>query len=115
MDLRNAALIFSSLSFLFYGTSYFATTKMKTEFKRFGLEKFGALIAVLEILGGLGLLIGLALSPILIIAAGGLTLLMFLGVLVRIKMRDSFWLTLPALFYMLLNLYILVGPLLQAK
>lgn len=82
---------------------------MKTEFKRFGLEKLGTLTAVVELLGALGLLIGFKFHPFLIISSGGLALLMFLGVLVRIKMRDSFLLTLPALFYMFLNLYILLG------
>jgi hypothetical protein len=76
---------------------------MKEEFKRFGLEKAGALTAVLELLGGAGLLIGLKLFPILLVSAGGLTLLMLLGVIVRIKVRDSLWVTMPALFFMLLN------------
>lgn len=81
---------------------------MKEEFVRFGLEKFGAITAILEILGGLGLIIGLKFNVILVISSGGLALLMFLGVLVRLKMKDSIRVSLPALFYMLLNLYILV-------
>ncbi len=76
---------------------------MKEEFKRFGLEKAGALTAILELLGGVGLLIGLKLFPILLVSAGGLTLLMLLGVIVRIKVKDSLWVTMPALFFMLLN------------
>jgi hypothetical protein len=82
---------------------------MKNEFKRFGLEKLGTLTAILELLGALGLLIGFKFYPFLIVSSGGLALLMLFGVLVRIKMRDSFLLTLPALFYMFLNLYILLG------
>lgn len=81
---------------------------MKTEFKRFGLERFGTITALLELFGAIGLLIGLNNYPLLIISSGGLALLMFFGVLVRIKMRDSFWLTLPALFYFFLNLFILM-------
>lgn len=108
MHLKNIVLIFTSLSFLFYGVSYFTSTKMKEEFVRFGLEKFGAITAILEILGGLGLIIGLKFNVILVISSGGLALLMFLGVLVRLKMKDSIRVSLPALFYMLLNLYILV-------
>lgn len=108
MDLKSFTIIFSSLSFLFYGISYFTSTKMKNEFERFGLEKYGVLTAILELIGGVGLLIGLKFNPILIIAAGGLALLMLMGVLVRVKMRDSIWITIPALFYMLLNVYILL-------
>jgi hypothetical protein len=81
---------------------------MKLEFKRFGLEKLGRLTAVLQLLGGLGLLIGLMVIPLLVFSAGGLTLLMAIGVLVRIRVRDSFWITIPALFYLFLNACILI-------
>lgn len=79
---------------------------MKSEFKRFGLEKLGALTAVLELLGAFGLLVGLRLHPLLLVSAGGLAILMLLGVAVRIKMKDSLLISLPATFYMLLNAYI---------
>lgn len=79
---------------------------MKNEFKRFKLEKLGLLTIVLEILGALGLLIGLWYKPLLLLSSGGLALLMFLGVIVRIKLKDSLWITFPALFYMGLNGYI---------
>ncbi len=79
---------------------------MKAEFQRFGLEKIGTLTATLELLGGLGLLVGLKVQVILLISAGGLSLLMLIGVLVRIRVKDSFWVTIPALFFMALNAYI---------
>ncbi len=106
MNLLRILIFISSISFLGYGIAYFTSTKMKSEFKRFGLEKAGALTAILEILGGLGLLIGLKFQFILLFSAGGLALLMFLGVAVRLKIKDSLWVTLPALFFMLLNAYI---------
>ena len=89
-----------------YGIAYFSSTKMKSEFKRFGLEKAGALTAILEIVGALGLLLGLKIHLILLVSAGGLAVLMLLGVAVRIKVRDTLWVTLPALFFMILNVYI---------
>lgn len=79
---------------------------MKKEFKRFGLEKFGALTAILEILGAIGLLLGLSFHPLLLISSAGLTVLMFLGVLVRIKMKDSLLISTPAILFMLLNAFI---------
>ena len=79
---------------------------MKSEFKRFNLEKLGLLTIVLEFIGAVGLLIGLLYNPILLISSGGLALLMFLGTIVRIRLKDSFWVSLPALFYMCLNGYI---------
>lgn len=79
---------------------------MKNEFKRFNLEKLGLLTIVLEIVGALGLLIGLWYNALLLLSSGGLAALMFLGVLVRIKLKDSLWISLPAVFYMVLNGYI---------
>lgn len=79
---------------------------MKAEFRRFGLEKVGLLTIVLEILGAAGLLVGLFFNPILLIASGGLAALMFLGVLVRFKIKDGLWVTIPAAFFMALNTYI---------
>ena len=106
MSLLNILILISSLSFIGYGVAYFTSPKMKTEFKRFGLEKVGTLTAVLELLGAVGLLAGLKFHLILLISAGGLALLMLLGVAVRIMVKDNLWITLPALFYMLLNTFI---------
>ncbi len=106
MNLLTILILISSLSFLGYGIAYFKSPQMKSEFKRFGLEKAGMLTAVLELLGAVGLLVGLKFRLILLISAGGLALLMFLGVAVRIKVKDSFWIALPALFFMTLNSYI---------
>lgn len=79
---------------------------MKKEFKRFGLEKMGLFTIILEILGASGLLVGLYFQFILIISSLGLALLMFAGVIVRIKMKDSMWVSFPAIFYMILNSYL---------
>jgi hypothetical protein len=79
---------------------------MKNEFQRFGLEKMATFVIVLEIIGAVGLLVGLLNTPILLVASGGLAALMFLGVLVRIKVKDSVWVSLPAAFFMAVNAYI---------
>ncbi len=80
---------------------------MKNEFKRFQLEKLGLLVIVLEILGAIGLLVGYCYSkPLLLLASGGLAVLMLLGLLVRMRLKDSLWISLPAFFYMVLNGYI---------
>lgn len=84
---------------------------MKNEFKRFGLEKFGLLIMVSQFLGAVGLLVGLKFNLILTISSVGLAFLMLFGVIVRIKLKDSIWVSLPALFYMFLNTYIFLGAL----
>ena len=79
---------------------------MKNEFKRFGLEKMGLITVLLQITGALGLLVGLKFNFILMISSLGLALLMFAGVLVRIKVKDSIWVSIPAFFFMILNAYI---------
>ncbi|RTY76114.1 hypothetical protein EKM05_05155 [Flavobacterium sp. GSP27] len=107
MNLLHLLILFSATSFLIYGMAYFASSNMKNEFKRFGLEKFGPLIAVLELAGAIGLFIGLQNHTVLVLASGGLALLMLLGTGVRIKMKDSLLVSTPAFFYFVLNLYIL--------
>ncbi len=106
MNILTVCVLASSFSFLFYGISYFISPHMKSEFERFKLERLGLLVIVLEIVGALGLLIGLWYKPLLLLSSGGLGLLMLLGLVVRIKLKDSLWISLPALFYMALNAYI---------
>ena len=106
MSLLVGLMLFSSISFLIYGIAYFTSPKMKSEFTRFGLEKFGAMTAILEILGGLGLLVGLMFNFFLLISAGGLALLMLLGVGARLRVKDGFLEMLPALLFFVLNSFI---------
>ncbi len=106
MNLLSPLIFISSLSFLAYGITYFTSTRMKSEFKRFGLEKIGTLTAVLELLGAVGLLVGLKYHPILLLSAGGLAALMFVGIVVRITVKDVLWVFIPAFFYLVINAYI---------
>ena len=99
-------VLFSGVSFIIYGCLFFLSPQMRNEFKRFGLEKFATLTGILELLGGLGMLIGLKFHFVLLISSCGLAILMFLGFGVRLKMKDGLWLSFPSLFFMLMNLYI---------
>ena len=109
MDIDKICILISSLSFFAYCLSYFALPNMKSEFKRFDLEKFGLFTILLQFLGATGLLLGLLYNPILILASLGLALLMFSGLVVRIRLKDSLWVSLPAFFYMALNAFIFWG------
>ncbi|TVR81346.1 MAG: hypothetical protein EA412_03175 [Chitinophagaceae bacterium] len=106
MLFRELLILLSSFSFLAYGITYFTSPKMKAEFARFGLKRLGALTAILEILGALGLLVGLMFNSILLLSSGGLALLMFFGILARLRVKDDFLSFLPALFFLALNSYI---------
>jgi len=82
---------------------------MKMEFRRFGLEKFGLIIIASQFIGATGLIVGLKFNLILTISSLGLALLMLSGFIVRLKLKDSLWVSLPALFYMGLNSYIFLA------
>jgi DoxX-like family len=100
--------ILSGVAFSAYGALCLTTDSMKSEFERFGLGKLRVLTGALELLGGIGLLVGLWWLPARLMASTGLTALMFLGVGVRIKVKDTFVQSLPAVILMLVNLYILI-------
>lgn len=101
-----SCVLFSSFSFMAYSISYFISPHMKSEFERFDLKKFGIFVITLEILGAFGLLVGLFFKPALLISSAGLATLMLFGLITRIKSKDSFLVSLPAIFYMILNTYI---------
>jgi hypothetical protein len=109
MDIDKICILISSLSFFAYAASYFTSPHMKREFKRFGLEKIGLLTIILQFIGATGLIVGLKFNPILTISSFGLVLLMLSGLIVRIKLKDSLLVSLPALFYMGLNTYIFLA------
>lgn len=76
---------------------------MKQEFSRYGLPHQRKLIGILQIVGSAGLFIGMFTGPVLsLIALAGLTVLMSMGVLVRIKIKDPWPAILPAFIYALL-------------
>lgn len=107
MDFPTLATFFSGISFLFFGIACQVSPRMKSEFIRYGYDRQRPLTGVLQILGGAGLLLGYGYSPELAaFSAGGLGLLMILGFGVRLKIKDSFLQTLPAVAYAVLNLYL---------
>jgi hypothetical protein len=107
--LHHALLVFSGLSFVAYGISCLVSPHMRAEFTRFGLARFRPLVGGLELAGGCGQLMAWLAPSLGIGATGGLTALMLLGVLTRIKVGDGLLVTLPAIAYLMLNAYLLVA------
>lgn len=101
-----SANIVSCVSFAFYGMSCFFSQKIKEEFVRYGLSRFRILTGFLQLLGSLGLALGFYFPVLTIISSLGLCLLMLLGIVTRIRIKDSFIQTFPALFYCILNFLI---------
>jgi len=113
MELVKICAVVSSLSFICYVISYSASPNMKKEFIRYGLQKLGLFVIILQFIGALGLIIGFKYPPILLFSSLGLSLLMMAGLLVRIRLKDSLWASFPALFFMLLNAYIFFRMIIQ--
>lgn len=80
---------------------------MKREFQRYDLSQFRKLVGVLELLGASGLVLGYWLSrPLLGLSALGLSGLMVVAVIARVKAKDP-WLEVgPAFALMLVNVYL---------
>ncbi|MFD2587877.1 DoxX family protein [Croceitalea marina] len=100
---------FSALSFLGFGVSCLTTSYMVNEFRRYGLSKFRILNGYIQIVASLALLAGFYHRSWAIVASAGLVVLMVLGFAVRMKIRDGIMKSLPALFYLVLNLIILIA------
>ena len=80
-----ASILVSSTLFLFYGIACLSVEGMKRDFERFGLSRFRTLTGTLEVLGALGLIVGQLWPPLVPLSAGGLALMMFVGVATRIR------------------------------
>ena len=100
------SVIFSSFSFIAYTIAYLVAPKLRSEFKELKIDKLSTLVVCLELLGAFGLLIGFFYTPIMIVSSLGLSVLMLLGVLIRLRHRQPLKLTLQAFFFMLLNGFI---------
>jgi hypothetical protein len=93
----------SILSFLGYGCAGVFSGILIAEFERYGLPRLRKLVSGLEVLGALGLIMSYSVPVLGVYASGGLCLLMFFGVLTRIRIGDSIRLMLPALTLLLMN------------
>jgi len=83
---------------------------MIEEFKRFGLtDSQRKLTGILQILGAGGLLAGFIYPTIGLLAAAGLTLMMFVAFIVRIIIKDSFAQSIPSIIFMLINAWLTIA------
>jgi len=103
-----ATALVSAVLFLVYGALCLFSNGMEEEFERYGLSRFRRLTGGLEVLGGLGLLVGLLVPQVMVVASAGLALLMLLGVIARVRVRDPLLEIVPATVLMVANLFLLV-------
>jgi DoxX-like family len=104
----NTLIVLSSVLFLWYGLTTLFSNGMLDEFSRFGLTQYRRVTGGLEVLGALGLLGGLRFPPLIVVSAAGLSLMMLLGVVTRVRVRDPWLQMLPAVCLMLLNAFLAI-------
>ncbi len=96
----------SGLAFVVYGVLCLTSPSMQAEFVRFGLERFRVLTGLLEVLAGVGLLVGLRWSPAMWLSSGVVALLMLGVVTIRVVMGDRPGAIAPALILFVVNGYL---------
>ena len=98
----------SGLSFLYYGFKVLFRTESTEEFERYGVPRVRRFVGFMEVLGGFGVILGLAFAPLGALAAAGLTALMVLGLIVRFRIHDAPRLMVPAASLGALNAVLVV-------
>ena len=111
MDIDLVFLLFSAFSFIGYGVNSFNSKRMISEYERWGYASQRVLLGSCQVLGGLGLLLGLVLPLMMSLASFLLMCMMITAVSVRIKLKEPMYKMLPALSYALLNLIIFYNSL----
>ena len=84
---------------------------MQQEFLRFGLGRYRVVGAILQLAGAMGQIFGLRYPLLGCVASGGLTLMMFVALLVRVKVGDRLKKSIPATAYLVGNLYLAAAAL----
>ena len=101
----------SAILFAGYGLHAVFSASMVAEFKRYGLARFRVLTGLLQVAGSLGIFGGQFYHPLLVISAGGLTVMMALGVMTRVRIKDPLSAAFPAFALAAMNLFIFLAAL----
>ena len=96
------SLVSASL-FLFYGFHCLFSKEMIVEFNRYRLGNYRRLTGTLEVAGALGQIVGFWVSPVGLLASGGLALLMICGLWARWRIKDPWFTFIPAISLALIN------------
>jgi uncharacterized membrane protein YphA (DoxX/SURF4 family) len=111
LELRTLLVVANSAAFLVYGAHCLRSESMPGEFARYGLAHLRVLTGVLEVLAGIGLIVGLWWPLALRVSSAGLALLMLCALVARIRVRDTVQLWVPALTLLVVNAWILLDSL----
>ncbi|MBU6154494.1 MAG: DoxX family protein, partial [Bdellovibrionales bacterium] len=97
------ASLISGIAFIGYGIQCLYSPFMISEFERLGQSRFRTLTGVLELVGGIGVILGLKILALGLFSSLGLCSLMAMGIVVRQNAKDSFTQCIPAFFFCALN------------
>jgi hypothetical protein len=100
--------LLSALAFTYYGLRCILSLEARQEYRRYGMSNLRVLNGSLQLLGAGGVMIGLLVPPIGMVASGGLCVMMLLGVSTRIRLRDAKRLMIPAASLAALNALLFV-------
>lgn len=107
MILNTGIAVFTSVAFFYYGLTCLFSNHMVKEFYRFGLtDQQRILTSILQLLGAVGIVVGIRLPFVGLVATIGLSLLMLMGFIVRLRIRDDIRQSTPSFAFMLINAYL---------
>lgn len=98
----------SAGAFTFYGAETLFKTPPRGEYERYGMPRLRVFVGSLQLAGAAGLIVGLVFPVLGGLAAGGLMLMMLLGLGVRYRIHDAPRLMVPAATLATLNATILL-------
>ena len=96
----------NAVSFIGYGITCVFTEHMRNEFIRYKLPELRVMTGVLQTMAGFIMLYGLVDRRFLFIGALSIVPMMLTGVIVRTRIKDRYFLILPAFSYLLISLYL---------
>lgn len=95
--------IFSGSSHIIYGITALVVPYFKEEFTRYGFQDFRILIALIQILAGFGMFLGLYRIRITQYSSAILSVMMIGALITRIVIQDDLIQSSPAFVYMSIN------------
>lgn len=101
--LLTSLAVVSALSFAYYGGGALFTRPARGQYERYGVPTLRLVAGSAQVLGAVGLMVGLVVAPVGMAAAAGLTLMMLLAVAARWHLRDALRLMVPAGFLATIN------------
>ena len=107
--LFQTVLILNAVFFIFYGLQCFRSPVLVEDFRRFGLpDSQRILTGVLQLLGSAGLIIGLFIPILGMLASGGLAVMMLVAFFVRVKVGDGVIQSAPSLIFLVINAWLCI-------